>query len=344
MATGNPIVYLKIEHMEKVKVFLGVDVSRNTLDICCANRGIHTRVSNDSKGFVMLSKWAIEHSVELKSAFFVLEYTGGYEYRFLQYCQNKSLAYCRIPGLEIKRSLGMIRGKNDRAESFRISRYGEEKKHVLQADKPLDPNFLKLRQLLSFRKRLVRENAGYKSSIREREVMFGKKKNDKISSISKKKIKANTPYIMEIESEITDIITGNESMKFNYDLITSVKGKGQVNAWMTISYTENFTSFTDGRQFAVYAGLMPFEHSSGTSIRGRTRVSHLANKEIKQELNQAAKVAIKYDSEIKAYAERKLVNKAYPLVLNNIKFKLILRMFSLVKRRVKYVKNYIQSA
>lgn len=171
-----------------------------------------------------------------------------------------------------------------------------------------------------------------------------KEKNDKICSISRKKIKANSLDIIEIESEITDIITSNKSMKFNYDLITSIKGIGQINTWMIITYTENFTSFTDGRKFAVYAGLMPFEHSSGTSIRGRTRVSHLANKEIKQELNQAAKVAVKYDSEIKAYAERKLINKAYPLVLNNIKFKLILRIFSVVKRKVKYVENYTKSA
>jgi transposase len=113
---------------------------------------------------------------------------------------------------------------------------------------------------------------------------------------------------------------------------------------MTIAYTENFTSFTNARKYAVYVGVIPFRHTSGTSIKKRTKVSHLAHKELKQELNQAAKTAIIYDPELRAYAERKLKNKEYPLVLNNVKFKLILRMFSLVKRGEKYVENYQRAA
>lgn len=109
---------------------------------------------------------------------------------------------------------------------------------------------------------------------------------------------------------------------------------------MTIAYTENFTSFTDPRKYAVYVGVIPFDNSSGTSIKGKKRVSQFANKEIKQELNQAAKAAITHDHEIKDYAERKLKNKCYPLVLNNVKFKLILRMFSLVNRGEMFVENY----
>ena len=113
---------------------------------------------------------------------------------------------------------------------------------------------------------------------------------------------------------------------------------------MTLAYTENFISFTNPRPYAVYVGVVPFEHTSGTSIKGRKRVSHLAHKEIKQELNQAAKTAIIHDPELKAYAERKLKSKDYALVLNNVKFKLILRMFALVKRGENYVENYKRAA
>ena len=130
----------------------------------------------------------------------------------------------------------------------------------------------------------------------------------------------------------------------NYQIITSIKGIGEVNGWMTIAYTENFTSFKDARTYGVYVGVIPFGHRSGTSIKGRNRVSHLANKELKSELNQAAKAAINHDPEIRAYAERKSKNKEYPLILNNVKFKLILRMFSLVKRGEKYVENYKRAA
>ncbi|CAM4414958.1 Transposase IS116/IS110/IS902 family protein [Pedobacter westerhofensis] len=113
---------------------------------------------------------------------------------------------------------------------------------------------------------------------------------------------------------------------------------------MTLAYTENFTSFQDARKYAVYVGVIPFDNSSGTSIKGRKQVSHMANKELKQELNQAARVAILHDAEMKEYAARKLKDKHFGVVVNNVKFKLILRMFSLVKRGEMYVENYQRAA
>ena len=147
-----------------------------------------------------------------------------------------------------------------------------------------------------------------------------------------------------VEKQLKELVSTDQNMLQSYRILTSIKGVGHINAWMTIAYTENFSSFADGRKYAVYVGVIPFEHTSGTSIRGRRRVSHLANKELKQELNQAAKSAIQYDPELRDYAERKLKEKQYGIVLNNVKFKLILRMFSLIKRNEMYVENYKMTA
>jgi transposase len=330
--------------MKSWNVILGVDVSKLTLDICCAEQGLHTKVDNCSKGFADFKKWCKTNGIDLKETLMIMEYTGGYEYRFIQFCESLSIPYCRIPGLEIKQSMGMVRGKSDKADAFRIGRYGEEKSDRLKVDKPLDKNILALKQLLSFRKRLVRENAGYESTVKERQHMYEVKKTDTILRIASKKIKENERYLSQVEQEIMEVIKSNEEIWQNYRIITSIKGIGKVNGWMTIAYTENFTSFTDARAYGVYVGVIPFRHRSGTSIKKRDRISHLANKELKSELNQAAKSSINYDPEIRAYAERKLKNKNYSLVLNNVKFKLILRMFSLVKRGEKYVENYKRAA
>jgi transposase len=240
--------------------------------------------------------------------------------------------------------MGMVRGKNDKADSFRIGRYGEEKSDKLVPSKPLDKNILALKQLLSFRKRLIREKAGLQSTLKERKHMYEVKKTDTIIRIAQAKIKADQKHIDQVEREIKELIQSNEELFKNYRIITSIKGIGEVNGWMTIAYTENFTSFTDARAYGVYVGVVPFGHDSGTSIKGRKRVSHLAQKELKSELNQAAKTAITHDPELRAYAQRKLKNKDYPLVLNNVKFKLILRMFSLVKRGETHVENYRKAA
>lgn len=330
--------------MESWNVILGVDVSKLTLDICWAERNLHLKIDNCSTGFSALKKWCRANEIDLKRTLVVMEYTGGYEYRFIQFCQSSSLSYCRIPGLEIKQSRGMTRGKSDQADAFRIGTYGEEKIKKLTPSKPLDNNILTLRQLLSFRKRLVCEKAGFESTIKERKHMYSIRKADTVIHIAQAKVKADKKYILQIEQQIMEIIKANESMWLNYRIITSIKGIGPINAWMTLAYTENFTSFTDPRKYAVFVGVIPFEHTSGTSIKGRKQVSHLAHKGLKQELNQAAKAAITHDPEISMYAERKLKNKAYPLVLNNVKFKLILRMFSLIKRQEMYVENYKRAA
>lgn len=330
--------------MKSWNVILGVDVSKLTLDICCADRGLYLKINNNATGFGAFKKWCKTNEINLQETLVVMEHTGGYEYRFIQFCESLSIPYCRIPGLEIKQSQGMTRGKSDRADAFRIGQYGEEKVKKLVPSKPLDKNILTLKQLLSFRKRLAREKAGYENTIKGRKHMYSAKKTDTVIHIAQAKMKENKKYIRQIEQEIMGIIRSNEALMRTYRIITSIKGIGNVNAWMTIAYTENFTCFADARKYAVYVGVVPYEHTSGTSVKGRKRVSHLAHKEIKQELNQAAKTAIRHDAELRAYAERKLKNKAYPLVLNNVKFKLILRMFALINRGEKFVENYQRAA
>jgi transposase len=326
--------------MKKWKFTLGVDVSKNTLDISCSELNEHIKIRNGSEGFIQFLKWCRRLNIDLKESFLVLEYTGGYEYKFLQFCEAHPILYARVPGLAIKNSMGITRGKNDQVDSFRIAQYGEEKYKSLQPSKPLNPAIIRLKELLSFRKRLVRENAGYKNSIKGREDMYEKNKKDIIVKSLQQKLKANTKIIEAIEVEMMQIVMNDEEMYLNFTLITSIKGIGKVNGLMTIAYTENFGSFSNPRSYAVYVGVIPFDHSSGTSIRGRKRVSHIANKELKQELNQAARSAIQWDKEMTAYAERKMETKCYKIVLNNVKFKLILRMFAVVKKGEMYVDNY----
>src|ERR1700730_6543371 len=113
--------------MKSWNVILGVDVSKLTLDICYAERNLHIKIENCAKGFTIFKKWCKTNAIDLKETLVVMEYTGGYEYRLLQFCDSKLIPYCRVPGLEIKQSMGMTRGKSDEADSFRIGRYAEEK-------------------------------------------------------------------------------------------------------------------------------------------------------------------------------------------------------------------------
>jgi len=330
--------------MKKWNFILGVDVSKLTLDVHCAELNEHIQIENGTEGFKKLRKWFKQFGIDPTKSIMVMEYTGGYEYKLIQFCQSFSIPYTRIPGLEIKNSLGITRGKNDQVDARRIALYTEEKIKKISASKPLNKRILCLKELLAFRKKLVRQAAGMKASVQERIFMSEVPQKDLIRSISEDKIRRDNKDIEKVDKALQELIKEDESMLLNYRIVKSIKGIGPVNALMTIAYTENFTSFTNPRAYAVYAGVIPFDHSSGTSLKSRRRVSHLANKELKQELNQAAKTAIIWDKDLSEYAARKLKDKPYPLVLNNVKFKLILRMFSLVKRGEPNVDNYQKAA
>ncbi|MBA4140161.1 MAG: transposase [Segetibacter sp.] len=330
--------------MQKTSFTLGVDVSINTLDVYCLEVQKHERIFNNSSGFKAFSSFCRQNEIDLKDAIVVLEYTGGYEYKLLQYCQSKNISFVRIPGLAIKRSLGIVRGKNDKVDAARIAQYGDEKYKALSPEKPLNASISKLKELLGFRKKLIRENASYKATIKERKHMYEVGNDNFIIKSLSKKLKVNEKEIESTEQQIEAVVQADYEVYKNYLLIKSIRGIGKVNAWMTIAYTENFSSFKNARSYAVYVGVIPFDYQSGTSIRGKKRVSRIANKELKQELNQAARSAIQWDKEMREYATRKLRDKAYGIVLNNVKFKLILRMFAIVKRGENYVDNYTIAA
>lgn len=136
-------------------------------------------------------------------------------------------------------------------------------------------------------------------------------------------------------------------MQSSLKLLCSIPGIGLVTAVALILTTNNFTAFNDSRKFASYCGVAPFEHTSGTSIRGRTKTSHLANKRIKALLSNGAASAIQSDEELKTYFHRKLdEGKPKMVVINAIRAKLINRIFATINRGTEYVvlRQYGQAA
>src|SRR5580765_2487116 len=148
--------------------------------------------------------------------------------------------------------------------------------------------------------------------------------------------------IREVKKAIEELIATEDELRINYDLTTSVQGIGFVTAVHMLIVTENFSRFNDPRKFACYSGVAPFKHESGSSIKGKTRTSQLANKKIKSLLTLAAICAVKHDPQLKAKFEQKVKEgKAKMSALNMIRFKLIERVFAVIKRQTPYVLSQV---
>ena len=120
---------------------------------------------------------------------------------------------------------------------------------------------------------------------------------------------------------------------------------GDVVATAAIIKTGNFTRFDNARKFACYCGTAPFEHSSGKSIRRKTRISHLADKEMKTLLDQSAKTAIQHDKELKSFYQRRIaIGKSKKSTINIVRNKILYRMFAVIKRQTPFIENYLQTA
>jgi transposase len=130
--------------------------------------------------------------------------------------------------------------------------------------------------------------------------------------------------LKEIEKLIDHLIKRNETFKHQDELLQSIPGIGRQTSVMLIAYTQAFTLLKNHRQFACFAGIAPFEYSSGSSVRGRTKASQLANKKIKTILSMAALSGKKYDPQLKQYFEKKIkAGKNKKRVLNAIRCKLV---------------------
>ena len=148
-----------------------------------------------------------------------------------------------------------------------------------------------------------------------------------------------------VEGEIKKIVDQNETISQQIELVRSVPGVGEQTALNLVVKTQCFSVFHNSRQFACYAGIAPFEFTSGTSIRGRTKVSHMADKKMKALLSMAALSAKKWDPELNKYYHRKVDEGKNPmLVMNNIRNKMIARVFAVINRGTPFVNTQKFSA
>ena len=191
---------------------------------------------------------------------------------------------------------------------------------------------------MSLKTKLIKQRASYKATLREQKSIYKIKDFKTIFCVQEKMIHYITKQIKNIETEILEIIKQDDKLKHNLTLALSIKGIGLQMATTMIIATDNFQKFENWRKFASYCGIAPFPYQSGTSIKGRSKVSQLANKKIKALIHMCAINAIQNNPEMKIYYEKRLeLGKNKMSTINIIRNKLIARIFAVIRRQTPYV-------
>lgn len=326
------------------KFFIGIDVSKNTLDFTVLKDKellLQYRGSNDVSGIKLFwDQLRSQKDFHLKQVLFCMEHTGIYNQHLLQELYAKGAAICLQSSVHIKLSAGLQRGKNDKIDSLRIAQYAYKNRHELKLWQPKRQIIEQLKHLTGLRTRLLNAKKQLSTALGELTCFDAGSAKD-VKQLCGTSLKALKDDIKKVEDQLDQVIISDAYLKRLFKIITSIKGIGKITAAEMIVCSNEFKDITEPKKFACYAGIAPFEHSSGSSIRQRTRVSHYANKTMKTLLHMSAIVAITYNEELRTYYQRKVAeNKNKMLVINAVRNKLIWRVFSCVKANREYENNY----
>lgn len=328
--------------MKEYKYFLGVDISKKTIDITLSKdlQLTHRQFSNDSSGMDELMHWLKELNLDFDNVLFCMEATGLYCFPLTQFLSGNSIDTWIEHSARIKKATALDRGKNDKIDSRRIAMYAAKNLDRLRLWKPAGSTLDKIKHLASLRERLVETKKRLVNPIKEFEDVGNITMAKLLAKTIKSSLVAIDKDLKNIETSIIDIVNGDENLKQLYKLVTSVVGIGFVTAINLIIYTNGFTVLKDTRKLACYCGVAPFEYSSGSSIRGKTKVHYMANKKLKCNLHMASLSAVKLDVDLKVYYERKIAEgKSKLSVLNAVKNKLLARVIAVVNKQQEYVKK-----
>lgn len=318
---------------------IGIDISKDTLDFCVLSKNDAQVIDRGviKNQIQSIKKWL--KSFTLKQAVFALEHTGHYGASLIDSLSERGFIFYVLNPLDVKRSLGVQRGKSDEIDAYRIAEYAMTRSYKLIPYKLPSDNLIKLKALITGREGHIKMSVQLQNSIKANEILSKTTDMRVLIKEQKKILKATKQSITALEKEMQAIIASDEALKKSYKKVTKVIGVGPIIAIKCITETDNFTKFDDARKFSCHCGLAPFPFQSGSSVKGRTKTHHLRDKSLKAILIKGAVTAINYDPQLRAYYIRKVKEGKHKMsVINAVANKLVLRIFAVALRDEPFVK------
>jgi transposase len=288
---------------------IGIDVSKAKLDLALLREQGKFRdkvIANSRKGFQELAAWLSKQGVI--QAHICMEATGAYWEDLAEFLVDAGFAVSVVNPVLIKRfgeSLGE-RSKTDRLDARVIARFCAERSPELwQAPSKAVRG---LRALVRRREALIElrtEELNRRDSASEPRVL---ESIDKVIAMLDEQI-------AQIERQIRDHIGGDPTLKQQRELLESVPGIGKVVSGMLLSYYGGELRFESSKQAVAFAGLDTSRRESGSSVRGKPRLSKKGHSNIRGTLYMPAVVAMTKSAWGKAFAARLAAAGKPPLLI-----------------------------
>jgi transposase len=316
--------------MSKIKKFYGIDISKDVFDVMDSSEN-HHQFKNDPSGFKEFGK------VLNENAHCVMEVTGSYYQGLATWLFSKSIDVSVVNPLSVKRFIQMRlkTSKTDKLDAQMIRMYGESERPVLWS--PPSKLIIKAAELHKLIEILVRQRAALKNRLHALNAK-GISRSTVVTSV-RRQIRNLSHEIADLELKLEAVIK-----EYNSDLLTrlcSIPGIGKRTAIYLIVLTCGFEKFETSRQLISYFGLNPIIRESGSSIRGRSRISKTGNNHVRNLLFMCAFTACVHNKSCKEIYQRITAKgKSKKLALIAVANKLLKQSLAIAKSGLYYDENY----
>ena len=346
------IIFLKkgMQKEEKVvKQVLGIDVAQDELVVCLGKMYddwtpvlvAHKTFINKPKGFKELIDWVKKLTDPAVPVRYVMEANGVYHESFAYFLHGQSLLVSIVLPNKISnyaRTLN-IKTVTDKTASEAIAMFGLEKK--LDCWEPPKGIYKKLQQLTRERGQLIDERTVIKNQLHA-EQAEAKPYQESIDRANERLVLLNK-QVAQIVKELKELINTEEEVKQIVLLICTIPGIGLLTAATILGETNGFELIRNKRQLTSYAGLDVKEKQSGTSVKGKPRISKKGNRHLRKAMHLPALAAIRHNERYKAIFVRLVSKHGIKLkAAVAVQRKLLEMSFTIFKTKTKFDKEFFK--
>ena len=278
----------------KQKVTIGIDVSKNKLDIYCLPTNQHKVIANEPR---QIGQWLRsmlqKHEVEV----IALEPTGGYEKPLLQQLFKHQLTIERVHPNQLNHFQAVNRelAKTDKIASSQLARYASnpEYPHKILPETYIEET---KKAELSSRMRQIKSMLQMEGNRLEKPL-----NNTQVKKSIRKHIKQLESELKSLEKQITEIIMENDELKAKYELIQTFKGAGKRTAHTLIFDVPELGKLSKP-EIGSLGGLAPINRDSGKK-QGQRHIQG-GRGQVRRVLYMTAMVAIRHNNTMRQFYDR----------------------------------------
>ena len=317
--------------MNKNTEFFGIDISKDVIDVFSLEKG-HNQFANNEKGFKQFIKKLSKESLV------VMEATGYYHYCLAQYLYEKGYTVSVVNPLSVKRFIQMklSKVKTDKSDAKSICEYARNNEVPLYTAK--DKSQAECLQLLRLMDTYIKHRTAMKNKL-DGEKVLGIPSKAVYRSLSRT-VKHLNKELLLLEARLIALV--KEEQQEQLRLLKTIPGIGEKAAILLVVFTDGFSKFENSKQLCCYAGITPTIRQSGSSVRGRSRISKIGNKKLRNQLFLCSFTACQYNKACRELYERIVAQgKSKKLAMLAVCNKLLKQSFAIAKSGMAYNENFV---